>query len=270
MKEFPVCNAEKIECEKKHGIEYIEGEFDGTGISVQLINPDLLDDNFMDAAIPQESKVKISPNATCKRLIVNIDFAFGKQAETILDELILLFGTNIRYVNVFGKAGALVGKRGDILLPTHFIMFNEDNPKAVINRDVDFNRLVQLSNSHCDVWTGPVLTVLGTLVQNAEFLHYFEQLWHCIGLEMEGSYYSRAMERGIMRGLLLPSVKSRFLYYVSDLPLEVSDNLSRRLEPWEGIPPLYLISRAVIEEVLHPDIDIFRICFFCFIFYSSK
>lgn len=41
------------------------------------------------------------------------------------DELILLFGTNIRSINVLGKAGAMVGKRGDILLPTHFIKFNE-------------------------------------------------------------------------------------------------------------------------------------------------
>ena len=250
MKEFPDCLSEKVAFEREHGMVTLQGELDGTGISVQLINPDLLDANYMDAAIPEKSKKKLALDSKVKRLIINIDFAFGKQAETILDELILLFGTNIRSINVFGKAGALVGKRGDVLLPTHFIMFNEDNPKAVINRDVDFNRIVQLSNAHCDVWNGPVITVLGTLVQNADMLHYFEQLWHCIGLEMEGSYYSRAMERGIMRGLLLPTVKSRFLYYVSDVPLAVSENLTRRLEPWEGIPPLYLISRAVCESVM--------------------
>ena len=72
-------------------------------------------------------------------------------------------------------------------------------------------------------------------MQNADLIHYFDQLWHCIGLEMEGSYYARSMERGILRGLLQPTVVSRFLYYVSDVPLEVASNLSQKLEPWEGL-----------------------------------
>lgn len=214
LKEFPQLAADKLRHEREHGIITLDGEVAGTGICVQLINPDLLDSEYMDSTIPAASRVK-GNSTSKKRLLVNIDFAFGKQAETILDELILLFGTNIRSVNVFGKAGALVGKRGDVLLPTHFIMFDEDNPKAVINRDVDYNRIVQLSNAHCDVYAGPLLTVLGTLVQNQDLLHYFDKLWKCVGLEMEGTYYSRAMERGIMLGLLLPTVRSRYFSFLS-------------------------------------------------------
>ena len=45
---------------------------------------------------------------------------------------------------------------------------------------------------------GVVLTVLGTLMQNRELLHYYKNLWACIGLEMEGSYYARQIERTIM------------------------------------------------------------------------
>jgi hypothetical protein len=49
------------------------------------------------------------------------DYAFGEQARFILQSLVLLFGSHIRSVNIMGKAGALVGKRGDILYPSHLI-----------------------------------------------------------------------------------------------------------------------------------------------------
>ena len=70
---------------------------------------------------------------------------------------------------------------------------------------------------------------------------------------MEGSYYTRAMERGLLKGLLLPSITSRFLYYVSDVPLAISGKLSEKLEPWEGIPPLYATTRAIMNNVIMCD-----------------
>lgn len=178
--------------------------------------------------------------------------------------MILLFGQRIKSINILGKAGAIVGKRGDILAPTHFVMFDEMNPKGLLNVDLDISKLSSISGKS-DVYAGPgiflliislillVLTVLGTFVQNRKSLHYFKSLWQCIGLEMEGSYYSRAIERGILRGLLSKDVASRFLYYVSDLPLAITGKLTDKLEPWEGIPPLYAISRIIVESIFLLD-----------------
>ena len=39
-----------------------------------------------------------------KALIINIDYAFGQQAEEILSNLIKLFSDNLASVNVLGKA----------------------------------------------------------------------------------------------------------------------------------------------------------------------
>jgi hypothetical protein len=39
-------------------------------------------------------------------------------------------------------------------------------------------------------------------------------------------------------------------YYVSDLPLEHSASLSARLTPSEGVPPLYAITRCVLNRIL--------------------
>jgi hypothetical protein len=217
-----------------------------TGLSVQLIDASLLDPQLIDPSLREAF-----PDRSLRRrrqLIINIDFAFGKQAEDILDELILMFGECIRSVNILGKAGALVGKRGDILMPTHVIRFNEGNTKAIGNLDLSKERVVQLAHPHV-VWTGPVLTVLGTFVQNAEMLRYYEKLWRCIGLEMEGSYFIRSIERGVLRGVLNENVVSRVLYYVSDLPLQATSNLAHALPPWEGIPPLYKLTILWLTEI---------------------
>ena len=50
--------------------------------------------------------------------------------------------------------------------------------------------------------------------------------------------------------LVRPDVDVRFLYYVSDVPLDPSSNLSGRLAPGEGIPPLYGVTRVILDEVL--------------------
>ena len=250
LKFNPSAVQEKLELERKHGIVTVDEMF-GTGISIQLINPDLIDYDHIDQVVAQNIKYAHLSSETAQ-LILNIDFAFGKQAESILNSLILLFGTNIRSVNVLGKAGAIIGKRGDILLPTHFVMFHEECAQPVKNIDLDVDRLIVLANSS-DLYRGPILTVLGTFVQNADSLHYFEQLWNCIGLEMEGYYFARAIDQGIMKGLLDPDVISRYLYYVSDVPLAITGNLTEKLEPWEGIPPLYAIVRSIFENALCVD-----------------
>ncbi len=49
---------------------------------------------------------------------------------------------------------------------------------------------------------------------------------------------------------VVPSdVRMRFLYYVSDLPLLRSANLSSRLFAAEDIPPLYGITRQIIHDI---------------------
>jgi len=37
-----------------------------------------------------------------------------------------------------------------------------------------------------------------------------------------------------MRGILNNDVNTRFLYYVSDIPLDLKSTLSKSLSPWEG------------------------------------
>jgi hypothetical protein len=97
---------------------------------------------------------------------------------------------------------------------------------------------------------GPLLTVAGTLLQNRALLHFYRNIWKCIGLEMEGVYYARKVTESIQLGVLDPQVVQRYFYYVSDLPLEKGENLSAPLAPTEGIPPLYAITREILSAIL--------------------
>lgn len=209
-----------------------------TGIRVQLFRMDRLAGQTLDACLPE---------GPCDGLIVNIDYAFGQQAEPIIANLVHLFGRRIRSVNVLGKAGGLQGERGDVLIADNFVNQRDDvllsHPVQV---DAD-SLAARLPGRR--VHRGPILTVLGTVLQNDRLLHYYKHLWGCVGLEMEGSYYCRQLLECRSLQMIPEDVALRFVYYTSDLPLEPHESLSSGMSAWEGIPPLYAITREILAEV---------------------
>ena len=210
-----------------------------TGIRVQLFRMDGLQGLAVDPCLPEPSRAG---------LIVNIDYAFGQQAEPIIGNLVHLFGKRIRSVNVLGKAGGLIGNRGDVLIADTFVNQRED-VVLTTRTQLDVERLQQRLPDR-KVHRGPVLTVLGTVLQNDRLLHYYKNLWGCIGLEMEGSYYCRQVLECRELGMLRDDVTLRFAYYTSDLPLAHEHTLAGRMAIEEGIPPLYAITREVLSAVL--------------------
>jgi CRP-like cAMP-binding protein len=217
------------------------GETAFTGIEVDLFNVHKLKPEFSDPDVD----VKIPKAPT---LIINVDYAFGQQAEEILANLLFVFGQRVKSVNVLGKAGGLTGTRGDILLPTATLLQTNDELYPLPNRDLCADLLRKLSPER-SVHEGPVLTVAGTLLQDRTLLHFYRRIWNCVGLEMEGSFFARQLVSAIETGVLNPNVRTRFVYYTSDVPLNPDENLSEGLEPWEGVPPLYAVTRAVLNRI---------------------
>jgi len=222
--------AASAESERSWGILTLDDR-STTGIAVQLIDTE-----------------KLGYAGGARKFLVNIDYAFGEQAEEIIYNLITLFHKHIRSVNVLGKAGSLVGKRGDILVPTAFVMQSDDafHPlPAPAPLGALANRL-----KRSEVHVGPLLTVEGTLLQNRPLLHFYRNIWKCIGLEMEGVFYARKVIACIQLGVLDPKVTQRYFYYVSDVPLHAGERLSAPLSAAEGVPPLYAITREILGAIL--------------------
>lgn len=213
-----------------------------TGIEVDLFDARKL--QAIDPAIP-------FAQPAAPTLIVNVDYAFGQQAEEILLNLLFEFGSAVRSVNVIGKAGGLTGRRGDVLLPRATLLQTNDELYPLPNLDVPRELVARLTDR--DVHEGPVLTVAGTLLQDRVLLWFYRRIWKCVGLEMEGSFFARQLISAMETGVVRSDVKARFLYYVSDVPLDPDETLSEALAPWEGVPPLYAVTRTVLTRILAAD-----------------
>jgi hypothetical protein len=238
----PELTAERAVAEREAGILSLAWTA-FTGIGVQLIDTTRVAWEATDPGIPDAAPARPS-------LIVNIDYAFGEQAEHIVANLASLFGRNLASVNVLGKAGGLVGARGDILVGSGFVeQFHDQYHPVPGGSGANIERLRGLAPDR-DLHEGNLLTVTGTLLQNRKMLHFSRHIWGCVGLEMEGAYFLRHVVECLHRGAVRDGVAMRFLYYVSDLPLRPESNLSARMRATEGVPPLYAVTREILTGIL--------------------
>ena len=245
LRQHPEARQRKRAAERAAGmLQLVETAF--TGIEVELIDTAALRGNAIDPGIGP------IPEGT-RALIVNIDYAFGQQAEEILANLILLFGQRIASVNILGKAGALEGQRGDLLIADTFLEQDEDTLHPLPHAPaLDLERLSARVPGR-GLYQGPMLTVAGTLMQNALMLNFYRRIWRCVGLEMEGSFYLRQLLKARALGLVRADIALSFVYYVSDVPLDHGATLAGPLGLHEGIPPLYAITREVLTSIFESE-----------------
>ncbi|MGI9535827.1 MAG: DUF6909 family protein [Desulfocapsaceae bacterium] len=224
----------------------------GSNIDAQIIDSAKLTSSCFHPSL----KLDLERVRESKPVIVVIDYAFGTQAYEIMDELLSPTSVSrsqvslrIDSVSIMGKAGILPGNKGDIMLATAHVM--EGTPhNYIVNNDLaasDFGDLVK-------VFSGPMLTVLGTSLQNRDVLERFhDSSWKAVGLEMEGAHYQRAISAAIIQGHIQPNMKVRYAYYASDNPMISGQTLASGPMGVEGIVPTYLISKVILEKILTED-----------------
>ena len=138
-----------------------------------------------------------------KQVILVIDYAFGAQAYEVMDELLSPHIIDekdhffhFKSISIMGKAGILPGQKGDIMLPTAHVF--EGNPhNYIVENDLDPRDF----DGSIPVYVGPIVTVLGTSLQNTDVLEKFQKsTWKAVGLEMERGHYHRAVNAAVIRG----------------------------------------------------------------------
>jgi hypothetical protein len=220
----------------------------GTNIDVQLFDTDKID--FATTAFPQAALGGDKP------VIVVMDYAFGEQAYETIDELLKPFkeGKNRTFLNVvsvsiMGKAGILEGNKGDIMIPTAHINEGTGDNYPFKNE----LEAAMFENEGIPVYSGAMITVLGTSLQNRDLLKFFnESTWGVIGLEMEGAYYQKAIQSASkIRKSINPDVKVRYAYYASDNPLETGSTLASGGLGTTGVKPTYLITIKILEQIFY-------------------
>lgn len=227
------------------GMIYIDDN-SGSNIDVQII--DLAKTNLQNSVFSGQ-KYKGDD------VILVFDYAFGEQAFEVMDELLRpyevkgeVYMMKVKSVSIMGKAGILTGGKGDIMIPTsHIFEGTADN--------YTFENALKLDDFQDDdikAFEGPMVTVLGTSLQNKDILSYFMTTsWKAIGLEMEGAHYQKAIQvASKIRHHISPDLFVMYAYYASDNPLETGSTLSSGGLGLTGVKPTYMITHKIIEKIL--------------------
>ncbi len=233
----------------------------GTNITVQIFDTTQIDFSILSPDI-QWDKTYIQSK---KPLILVMDYAFGEQAYEVMDELLKPFEFfendeadpalkskkripfKVESISIMGKAGILEGGKGDIMVPTaHVFEGTADNYPF----DNDFS-VEDFEGNGLRVCEGPMITVLGTSLQNKDILRYFlKSSWKAVGLEMEGAHYQKAIQAASkIRNSIHKNVILRYAYYASDNPLITGHTLASGSLGEEGVKPTYLITLSILNRI---------------------
>ena len=217
----------------------------GTNIDVQIFDTAKIDWNktsFPKANLGDE-----------KPVIIVMDYAFGEQAYETIDELFKPYKKetflNAQSISIMGKAGILEGGKGDIMIPNAHI-----NEGTADNYFFENELTAEMfEGNDIAVFAGPMVTVLGTSLQNRDLLKFFhESTWRAIGLEMEGAYYQKAIQSASrIRKSVPKDIKVRYAYYASDNPLETGSTLASGGLGTSGVKPTYLITIKILEQIFN-------------------
>ena len=228
-------------------------DLSGSSIEVQIFDSN----KFTENSFHSEISIDWQYIQKLKPVILVMDYAFGAQAYEVMDELLspcvidsCEISLSIKSISIMGKAGILPGKKGDIMLATAHVM--EGTPhNYILENDLcekDFDENI-------NVYSGPMVTVLGTSLQNRDVLERFHSSsWRAIGLEMEGGHYQRAINAAIIQGHIPQKMKTRYAYYASDNPLVSGETLASGPMGVDGVVPTYMISKIIIQKIFNsPD-----------------
>ena len=231
---------------QKNGMIYLK-DHSSANIDVQIFDTA----KFTDADLPADF---YNLDDTKKPVLIVMDYAFGEQAFEVMDELLKPYEEtgvkehlNIQSISIMGKAGILVGEKGDIMIPkVHMFEGTADNYPLENELSV-----IDFENEKVNAFEGTMVTVLGTSLQNKDILSFFKNsTWQAIGLEMEGAHYHKAIQAASkIRGNISAGVKVRYAYYASDNPLQSGSTLASGPLGEKGVKPTYIITKKILQQI---------------------
>lgn len=234
-----------LEHSLKAGLVYIDDQ-SGSNIDVQIIDLSKIDlSNTPFSGL----------NYSGEDVVMVFDYAFGEQAYEIMDELLRPYDFNgevytmkVKSISIMGKAGILMGGKGDIMIPTSHVFEGTADNYYFENA----LKLEDFEDDELQAFEGGMITVLGTSLQNKDILKYFmETSWKAIGLEMEGAHYQKAIQvASKIRHHISEDLFVMYAYYASDNPLETGSTLSSGGLGLTGVKPTYLITLRILEKII--------------------
>ena len=247
---------ERAEFERANGIRHVASVGSGIDSAAQIFKLSDLDPACFDRRIGSVDALALKASDAC---ILNIDYPLGSAAYHLLRQV----ATSVPWIHgvyLMGKAATLNADVGDVMIPN--VVYNEhsqntywlDNcftagdvqPHLVFGSALDNQRAV---------------TVLGTFLQNRDYLEFYYQGHYTI-VEMEaGPYLDACFEIGQPdRYPLNESVNMSRLnfdlgivHYASDTPYTQARTLGARGLSYRGLDSTYAAAIALARRILQRE-----------------
>ncbi len=252
----PDCSA-SLQAQYRHersvGIERIPSlhSFDTEAQVIRLcdLNPEALDPRLCPAG------GDLSFLAGSEALILNIDYPLGLAAYNILSKVAEHAG-EVLGVYVLGKAATLNGVIGDVMIPN--VIHDEHSRNTFLFGNCfsaqDISPYLMYGNA---LDHQKAVTVLGTFLQNSEFMKVFYREGYT-DIEMEGGPYLSAIFEMARPGrhpvneivnLIDLPFDLGLIHYASDTPLSKGKNLGAGSLSYFGLDSTYAGTIAILRRI---------------------
>lgn len=223
-----------------------------TDINTQIIPLSALDPQNIDPRLKIKNPKKMKASDA---LIFNIDYPLGFSAYHILNQL-LEHVKKIKGIYIIGKAAVLNSEVGDIQIPKGVFDEHSQNTYFVNNY---FNHEFKPESSLGSVLKNQKsVSVLGTYLQNKALLEIYSKNNFTV-IEMENGPYLSAITEAIYpqqtpQGTIVDLTSLPFdlgiINYTSDTPYSKAKNLGAHRLTLDGIEPVYLATRAILQRII--------------------
>lgn len=256
IKSSPKLQQKANDYAKDHGFYLFPGT-ESVKIHSQIIDTSKLDLGMIHPDVPVDWHYMAKEKPIL--MLLETPLGGGEQATEQMAETIKILSknsdlnpSNIQGIYITGKAGTLVGNRGDIMMPNAEVMMVTSDTYLVNNALLKYKPWLKKQGMNVDV--GTMLTVLGTSLQNDAVLTYFKNSsWQVIGLDMEGVPYLKAIQGEQIKNKLPKNILVGMIYYASDNPLKTGSSLAYGGLGMRGVKPAYIAMSTVVSDALNPN-----------------
>ncbi len=214
------------------------------GLNCKIIDPLKLDADLLDPRLNVDSKALRDK----KPVILAFNRVFGSQGGKIIQALTKVFPKRLHSYNLVFLAGALVGRTGSILSPTYVIRDGTwDVVDFLVPNSFDPAKLGRLIDNPVDAG-GPIVTVLGIVLQSRGQLRHYKEVWKAIGVDLYGAPLANAMNHALLNDAIRSDMKFRIAYVATDNPLNEEETLSHNTY-YMGIKPHSAIALSYLQAI---------------------
>jgi hypothetical protein len=257
LDEHPEQRIEKVAMEESAGLCRYTPEhllhLEAQVLDVACINPDRL-----DPRLPRHNLEKLRQS---KAVILNIDYPLGYAAYHILREIFAQI-RNLQGVFIQGKSAAMIGRLGDIMVPSEVRDIHSGNHYHFRNC-FTARHVVPFLDKAAVFDDQRSLTVRGTFLHSWKTVKDFHRT-DFTGIEMEAGPYLTAIDESFpgcslseKHSIYLqppPGFHVGLLHYTSDTPYNVRASLLSSSLGFTGLEATYACSLSILQFIMDQEI----------------